>query len=133
MSDDESRRVAGSVDKIPTTADRVSTDATALETQGCADICSPMGEDHIEATAPPEELTARSAVTGTPAATPAAPLPTLASAPSEEVGIEASADRSDGPALRARRIRSRVRQGPAAVDRAQAHCKRDCVRLGGGE
>jgi hypothetical protein len=46
--------------------------------------------------------------------------------------VEASADRSDEPALRARRIRSRVGQGPAAVDRAQAHCKRDCVRLGGG-
>jgi hypothetical protein len=63
--------------------------AAALEIQGRADSRSPIGEDHIEATAPPEELTEMSLVAGMPAATPAATLPTLASAPSEEVGIVA--------------------------------------------
>ncbi len=120
MSEEESRQMAGSVDKIPTTTAGVSTDTgpapelamkgeartsadrdragleaktASLETQGRADSRAPMGEDHIEATAPPEELTAMSLVAGTPAAAPATAMPTamptLASAPSEEVGIVA--------------------------------------------
>jgi voltage-gated potassium channel Kch len=116
MSEEESRQMAGSVDKIPTTTAGVSTDTgpapelamkgeartsadrdrasleaktASLETQGRADSRAPMGEDHIEATAPPEELTAMSLVAGMPAAAPATAMPTLASAPSEEVGIVA--------------------------------------------
>jgi hypothetical protein len=116
MSDEESRQMAGSVDKIPTTTAGVSTDtgpapelamkgeartsadrdraafeakAASLETQGRADSRAAMGEDHIEATAPPEELTAMSLVAGMPAATPATAMPTLASSPSDEVGIVA--------------------------------------------
>jgi hypothetical protein len=116
MSDEESRQMAGSVDKIPTTTAGVSTDTgpapelamkgeartgadrdraafeaktASLETQGRGDSRAPMGEDHIESTAPPEELTAMSLVAGMPAATPATAMPTLASAPSEEVGIVA--------------------------------------------
>jgi Skp family chaperone for outer membrane proteins len=116
MSDEESRQMAGSVDKIPTTTAGVSTDTgpapelamkgeartsadrdraafeaktASLETQGRADSRAPMGEDHIEATTAPEELTAMSLVAGMPAAAPATAMPTLASAPSEEVGIVA--------------------------------------------
>jgi hypothetical protein len=116
MSDEQSRQMAGSVDKLATTADSVSTDSgpapelamrseakasadrdrtafdaktAALETQSRTDSRASMGEDHIEPTAPPEELTAMSLVAASPAATPAATLPTLASALSEEVGIVA--------------------------------------------
>ncbi|HEU4728254.1 MAG TPA: DUF4157 domain-containing protein, partial [Kofleriaceae bacterium] len=116
MSDEESRRMASSVDQIPTTAAGVSTgvgpapelamkgeakasadrDRAALEAktmaaeaQGRTESRTPMGEDQVDATAPPEELTAMSLVAGTPAATPAASMPSLASAPSEEVGIVA--------------------------------------------
>lgn len=114
MSDEESRQMASSVDQIPTTAAAVSTDAgpapelamkgeakassdrdraafeaktAAAVAQDRADSRAPMGEDQIEATAPPEELTAMS-VPGMPAAPPAAVMPSLASAP-EEVGIVA--------------------------------------------
>jgi hypothetical protein len=114
MSDEESRQMAGSVDKIPTTTAGVSTDTgpapelamkgeartsadrdravfeaktASLETQGRADSRAPMGEDHIEGTAPPEELTGMSLVAGMSTATPATAMPTLASAPLEEVGI----------------------------------------------
>ncbi len=116
MSDEESRRMASSVDQIPTTAAAVSTDvgrapelamkgeakasagrdraafeakAAAADAQGRADSRTPVGEDQIDATAPPEGLTAMSARAGMPAATPAAVMPSLASAPSEEVGIVA--------------------------------------------
>ncbi|MGH2906820.1 MAG: hypothetical protein ACRDKI_08620 [Solirubrobacterales bacterium] len=116
MSDDESRQMASSVDQIPTTAGGVSTElgpppqlamkgdakasadrdraafeakTAAAEAQGRANSRAPMGEDQIDATAQPEELTAMTVGAGTPGATAAAAMPSLASAPSEEVGIVA--------------------------------------------
>jgi hypothetical protein len=107
--------MASSVDQIPTTAPAVSTDvgpapelamtgeakasadrdraafearAAAAEAQGRGDSRTPVDEAQLEATAPAEALTATSALAGI-AATPAAVMPSLASAPSEEVGIVA--------------------------------------------
>jgi hypothetical protein len=115
MSEAETRRMTGSLDQLPTTAQGVSTDAgpapeiamkgeakdsaskdrakleattAGLETQGRADSRAPMGEDHIETTVAAEELTASSAPGG--AAPADAALPTVAgAATSEEVGIVA--------------------------------------------
>jgi len=114
MSETETRQMSGSLDNLPTTAQGVSTDTgpapeiamkgeakasagqdrsklevttAGLETQGRTDSRAPMGEDHIETTVAPDELT-----TALPrGAAPADPaLPTVAgAAPSEEVGIVA--------------------------------------------
>jgi hypothetical protein len=62
--------------------------AAALETLGRADSRAPMGEDHIDPTATPQELTATPPVAA--GAAPEAALPTVAgAAASEEVGIVA--------------------------------------------
>jgi hypothetical protein len=115
MSDAETRQMSGSLDQLPTTAQDVSTDPGAapeiamqgeaksstaqdrakletttagLESQGRADSRVPMGEDHIDPTAAPEELTAAALPGGAAPADPA--LPSVAgAASSEEVGIVA--------------------------------------------
>ena len=154
MSEEESRQMAGSVDKIPTTTASVSTDTgpapelamkgeartsadrdraeleaktASLETEGRADSRAPMGEDHIEATAPPEELTAMSLVAGMPAATPATAMPTLASAPSEEVGIVAQEQHGAevDAALATASAGVSVERGKHAEHEAQARAESD--------
>jgi Domain of unknown function (DUF4157) len=154
MSEEESRQMAGSVDKIPTTTTSVSTDTgpapelamkgeartsadrdraafeaktASLETQGRADSRAPMGEDHIAATAPPEELTAMSLVAGMPAATPATAMPTLASAPSEEVGIVAQEQHGAevDAALATASAGVSVERGKHAEHEAQARAESD--------
>jgi Domain of unknown function (DUF4157) len=117
MSDQETRQLSGSIDKIPTTASDVSTDtgpapelAMKQEAQGSAareraelektvaahqtlsraDSRAPMGEDHIEPGAAPEELTATPPVAGQAGAPAGRALPTVAgAASSEEAGIVA--------------------------------------------
>jgi hypothetical protein len=116
LSNAESRQMATSIDQIPATAVGVSTDlgpapslamegeararadrdraafeakTAAAENQGRAESRVPMGEDELEAPAPVEELTAVSVGASVPPATPAVAMPTLASSPSEEVGIVA--------------------------------------------
>jgi hypothetical protein len=113
MSDAETRQMSGSLDQLPTKAPDVATDpgpapelamkgeartstaqdrakldttTAGLESQGRADSRAPMGEDHIDPTAAPEELTAAALPGGAAPAGPA--LPTVAgAASSEEVGI----------------------------------------------
>lgn len=113
MSDTESRNMASSIDKLPTTSADITADPGAapkvdmqgdakaqstqerakleqqtaqLEATGRADAQTPMGEDHIDPTAAPESLTA--SFKGGEA--PEAKLPTVAAAASsEEVGIVA--------------------------------------------
>jgi len=107
MTDADAKKMAGSVDSLSTKASDVSTDAgpppslamkgeakadadknradletktAALETQNRADSRVALGEDHIETTAPPEELTAMSQAAGGTTAGPAAALPSLAGA-----------------------------------------------------
>ena len=117
MSETETRQMTGSLDNLPTTAADISTSTGpapelamkaeakgsadkdradlekttgALETMNRADSRAPMGEDHIDPTAAPEELTGAAPTAGAGGAGPAASLPTVAgAAPSEEVGIVA--------------------------------------------
>ncbi|HEX7841730.1 MAG TPA: DUF4157 domain-containing protein [Kofleriaceae bacterium] len=113
MSEAETRQMSGSIDQLPTSAQGVSTDTgpapalamkgearasadkdrskleattAGLEAQDRADSRAPMGEDHIETTVAPDELTA-----APPRGAPAGPaLPTVSdAASSEDVGIVA--------------------------------------------
>jgi len=93
-----------------------------------------MGEDHLEATAPPEELAAMSLVAGMPVATPATAMPTLASAPSEEVGIVAQEQQHGAEvdaALAKASAASSVERGRHAEHEAQARAESDATTAAG--
>jgi voltage-gated potassium channel Kch len=115
MTEQDTREMAASIDKLPTTASDVTTDPgpapqlamrneaqakadkeraeldktiAAQQLLSRADVQAPQGEDHIESTEPTEELTAKPPAGGAPEAAPA--LPTISgAAPTEEVAIAA--------------------------------------------